>query len=323
VVLVLYCIITTMISRFRPVVTLLAVAVVVILQFQLALGLSSQKHATRRQVMARGPVEQVDLKTGETLAAYPSVGEAAVAVGAKPPNIYKVLAGTKYSCKGFFWRHQGSKTLPSAHANGKLAVEMVSLESGKVLKTFPSVVAAANASGISGGNISGVIKGRLLTAGGYFWRVLGSDEQPRPSKGIKGRPSMSVEQLDLKTGDILAVYPSFAAAAAAVGTVSANIGAVVAGKKLSCKGYFWRQPGSTTQPSLFANGQKPVEMICRHSGQVLNAFPSVAAAAISSGASAGNISSVIRGRLQTAGGYLWRFPDSDKQSSKRLSNKEQ
>jgi NUMOD1 domain len=308
-----------MILRSHPFATL-AVAVL-ILQFPWSLGLSITREDAARQksVAKRRPVEQIDLKTGEMLAAYPSVGEAAAAVGAKPPNIHKVLAGSKPSCKGYFWRQCGSMALPPGRAQGRrLPVEMVCLESGKVMNTFPSVNAAARAIGTSGGNISGVVSGRLKSAGGYFWREQGSKEQPPSRRGTKGRPSKSVEQLDLKTGTILAVYPSLKEAAEAVGTVSANIGGVMNGKLGSCKGYFWRQRGSTTQPSGGANGWKPVEMICPNSGEVLNSFPSMGAAAHAIGASAGNISSVIRGRLHTAGGYFWRYQGSDKESPKRI-----
>lgn len=55
--------------------------------------------ATERQGRA---VLQVD-EDGNIVAEYPSLSEAARAVGASVPNIWKVLNRRSISCKGYFW----------------------------------------------------------------------------------------------------------------------------------------------------------------------------------------------------------------------------
>lgn len=49
-------------------------------------------------------VEQIDPRTGEVVAVYSTVLEAAKAVGRIPPSISAVLIGRNKTCAGYFWR---------------------------------------------------------------------------------------------------------------------------------------------------------------------------------------------------------------------------
>jgi hypothetical protein len=51
-------------------------------------------------------VEQIDMDTGEVIAQFDSISEAARAVGAAQPNISCCLSGKNRTCKGFMWRRK-------------------------------------------------------------------------------------------------------------------------------------------------------------------------------------------------------------------------
>ena len=61
--------------------------------------------------------------------------------------------------------------LETVHTGGKTkCVEQIDLETGEILRVYPSVTAAANFMGISISHISECCYGKLLTCGGFKWR---------------------------------------------------------------------------------------------------------------------------------------------------------
>ena len=68
--------------------------------------------------------------------------------------------------------HNGNhEDIKPYHANGKW-VEQIDVESGLVIKKYPSIRLAQNETGIN--NIAAACKGARNTAGGYRWKY--SDE---------------------------------------------------------------------------------------------------------------------------------------------------
>lgn len=126
------------------------------------------------------PVEQLDLKTGELLATFNSISDAATSVGISATarnHIYAVCTGRYRSSAGFFWRYKGSDALPPK-PKGPRKVQQLCLKTGRVLATFESISAAGRALGITTPGISYCCNGRnhMKSAGGFGWRFAKEDE---------------------------------------------------------------------------------------------------------------------------------------------------
>jgi len=83
------------------------------------------------------------------------------------------------------------------------------------------------------------LSGERKSAGGFFWRFVGSDVQPRArTKSTKRRP---VQQIRLETGNVLATYRSMGAAGDAVGVDRASIRDAATGiSSKTSAGYGWK-----------------------------------------------------------------------------------
>jgi predicted GIY-YIG superfamily endonuclease len=121
-------------------------------------------------------------RSGKLLESYKSTADAARSVGATPSCIWSVVSGTGFSCKGFYWRRQGSNKLPPPDpTNRAKPIEQVSLATGEVLECFESIYQALKSLGVSSnsGGINGVLNKRQKSAHGYYWRPKGSNAQPQ------------------------------------------------------------------------------------------------------------------------------------------------
>uniref|UniRef100_A0A6S8YSM8 RING-type domain-containing protein n=1 Tax=Chaetoceros debilis TaxID=122233 RepID=A0A6S8YSM8_9STRA len=121
------------------------------------------------------PVEQVDVKTGKILASFNSALEAAFAAGEESESyILAVCEGQKRSCHGYFWRFKGSSTKQT-----KLEVQQLCFETGEVIATFETILAASRAVGVSSQGISNCCDGsnRSKSAGGFGWRFAIDEEE--------------------------------------------------------------------------------------------------------------------------------------------------
>lgn len=101
--------------------------------------------------------------------------------GGNAGSISKAAHGETHSSAGYAWKlefeHQKHGTVVP------VAVEMVSLKSGEVLDSFPSIKKAAEMTEKASHNgIRSVLKGKGKSLGGSFWREAGSDTLPPPSK---------------------------------------------------------------------------------------------------------------------------------------------
>ena len=110
-------------------------------------------------------------------------------------------------------------------------------EKAEIVNIFNSKEEAAQKTGIHRKNIATALNtGR--GAGGFLWGREG-DNPPSPHK-VKIQKIRKVEQIDLDTGEILAIYDNASAAAKAVGSVGSSISAVCRGERHKHKGFGWR-----------------------------------------------------------------------------------
>ena len=111
----------------------------------------------RRSHLRITPVEQLNFETGEVINSFPSVTEAARALGIPRNRVSDVLSDGVKSGSGFFWRRSGDDAMPPARTYGGIPIEQVDVETGKVINVFPSSAEAARSLGIRTKSISRVV----------------------------------------------------------------------------------------------------------------------------------------------------------------------
>ena len=125
--------------------------------------------------------------------------------------------------------------------SGRKPVEKLSLETGEVLQTFPSVSEASQDIGLEQGQysrISAVLRGLISNCSGYFYRYQGSKALPKQ----RWKNKHAVEQLCLKTGRVLATFNSIQDAGRAMGITTPGISYCCNGRNgsKSAAGFGWR-----------------------------------------------------------------------------------
>jgi hypothetical protein len=146
------------------------------------------------------PVEQIDLKTGEVLRVFETGADAARTFSISPNAISACCHGRRFSAAGFQWRfvhrdpanqHRksleessqqvaqkttaattsvGATPVGAAVASVGGSVEQVDIATGAVLRVYPSIFEAARSLGVSSHVILACCSGRRQYAGGYSWR---------------------------------------------------------------------------------------------------------------------------------------------------------
>ena len=112
----------------------------------------------------------------------------------------------------------------------------------KLITSYASAAEAERLTSIDRGSISKCCKGRAITAGNFYWCF--ADDYPRYTARKKSTVlsrETPVEQLDIKTNEIIAQYKSLSEAARILNIASgAHIGHCCAGHRKTAYGYKWR-----------------------------------------------------------------------------------
>ena len=261
------------------------------------------------------PVEQLDFETGEAINSFPSVKEAARALGIPQKGVSAVLNGRSKSSGGFFWRRSGDDAMPPARTYGRIPIEQVDMETGKVMNVFSSTAEAARSLGIFDGSINRIVNGGIdrISYKGYLWRKVG-DKKVVPRK--ERRPpfpqgKQKVEQIDYETGTVLAVFDSISEAAASLNIPSRRIRDTITGRQESTKGFTFRKIGKAV-PHKRSNKRRPVEQLCLETGKVLATYRSQKAAGEAVGVAGACIHSAATGiDSKSSAGYAWRYVESE------------
>lgn len=120
-----------------------------------------------------------------------------------------------------------------SHALYRRRINQIEISTNKIIHTYNSVREAAETIHCDNSYLSKICKNKK-NAYGYKWEYQDNNYIK------KDFTAKSVCKLDLKTGKILDVYPSCAAAAKAVGGDSSYISKVCRGLQKSSKGFGWK-----------------------------------------------------------------------------------
>ncbi|HEY9044494.1 MAG TPA: NUMOD1 domain-containing DNA-binding protein [Ohtaekwangia sp.] len=265
------------------------------------------------------PIIQYSLK-GKTVAEYTSVNEASKQTGFTAATLLDCAYKRTRVSHGFVWRFEGDSYRGEFkhYSVGKPVTQYT--REGKKLKTYHTIQAAAQASGLTSANIQKNVIGENKTAGGYIWKHANLDDVKKlsafkPSKYSRTNVSeKEVVQYSIE-GKKLAVYASITEAARAIGTSGSGIRTALNHPYRSSGGFVWRSRGNIYKGS-FAKIQpaNKAKMVTQYDlqGRKLSVYTSTKQAEEATGVHATTISQVARGKLKTTGGYIWQYGDGPK-----------
>ncbi len=165
------------------------------------------------------------------------------------------------------------------------------------------------------------------------------EKHAQQRRTTKNHPKSVIRSYD-KNGSFVGEYTTIANAADAAGISAASVQKCLAGQRKYSGDLIWRREEwgsdpaglitqkdeinldnesgiekqakeSVLQDSKRPGAKKTVIQVDPSTGEVVNTFESISAAAKAMGISSKGISDVLRGRQKTASGYLWRAYDSD------------
>eukprot|EP00978_Attheya_sp_CCMP212_P035948 scaffold159469_cov52-Attheya_sp.AAC.1 len=274
--------------------------------------LKTLSSSLRKQIHLQGtckPVDKLDpSNNGQVLETFPSLTAAAISVGESVSCMSSVVRGKRSSSRlhGFAWRFKYVHDEGGVEAIST-AVEKLSLTSGEVLESFPSITKAARMTdGATRKSIRNVLQGKNKSAAGFFWREEGSNALPSSeARGLNKKP---VEKVCLESGAVLGTFGSVVEAANSVGMVPSAVSQVLTGNVRTAGGFFWRYKGSPTKIRQTRKNSRSykVEKLCVESGEMLETFDSLTDASNAMRASPSSICDVFSGRSMSCRGFFWR-----------------
>jgi hypothetical protein len=264
--------------------------------------------------------------SGKKVAEFNSVNQAAIQTGFNASTLLDCAHKRTKTSHGFVWRFAGEvyKGEYSSHRIGK-PVTQYTFE-GRKLKVYPTIEAAASATGLTAANIQKNVNGHNKTAGGYIWKFSSATDlnrlEPVPTSYSERKPLKGKEVIQYSIdGKKLAIYHSISAAAKACRVHVSNISAALNKNPLSAGGYVWRTKGNIYRGALAKTlrtnkGRAVTQYDLK--GNKVRIYESTRQAQQQTGIASGSISAVATGKLKSSGGYIWRY-NSD---VKRIDTKE-
>lgn len=195
-----------------------------------------------------------DAKTGKRLGDFPSIKSAGAHFNV---NFGKYSQSASKSVHGLIVRYAedcvGQEFLPgselpdfSKHPKAKEVFQFTADQ--QFVRSYRSLTEAAKETGTSYKALSMCLRGKHRSAGGFLWSFSESEIPSAPKtiweSRIKNGTTCGncVDQIDLKTGAVIATYRSFSEAAKSLNTQPSSIAQVVFRKKnrVSCCGFGWK-----------------------------------------------------------------------------------
>lgn len=294
------------------------------------MGKSKRKRKRKRTFFDMSiPVLQFD-GNGKFLFEYPSLKEAAKAVGRIPYDIIQCIKGERKNTAGFQWRFKNDPSfkkglcdigpiIKKVHSNAVFRFDL----KGKYMDKYPSLKEASKAVGVTVGAISASLKTAQKTSGGFQWRYQsdpifkdGIVDIP-PVEKVCGWVRKDILQFDLQ-GKFIRQYPSIMAAARASRISASTIRKALYGYRYTAGGFQWR---SINDP-LFEKGivdigptgerykrSRPILQYDKR-GKLKNEYRCIQDAVKKTGISRVSIVRCAKGEYKAAGGFLWKFKNS-------------
>ena len=207
---------------------------------------------------------------------------------------------------------KGGRLSRKPHQGGKprKAVDQVDIETGDIIQSFPSISEASRQTGIDPSCISraaNVGRSDKKIAGGFKWKYAGKLRKGGARQSHGGKV---VQQLQNAPGGVVInTFSSAVEASRVVGVDASTISRAAAGNSNSAAGFRWRyvsNSSETIRPKARAK-KRAVQQIDKVTNSLIQNYDSILEASRETGVDHGSISKAARGKLQSAGGFIWRY----------------
>ncbi|MBR3746904.1 MAG: GIY-YIG nuclease family protein [Selenomonadaceae bacterium] len=236
----------------------------------------------------------------ETGIVFPTVAEAAKAVGINNRTISAALNGQSFTAAGYHWEYADGRpaNIRPEETRKPMKKPVRCIETGVI---YASIAQAARAYGVYSTTIGHAVNGRYEKVCGCHWEFV--DKQSL--KPYKNNPQQKRGK-SIRCVEIQEIFKTITDAAAHLGVGVSSISQALHDKARTSAGYHWEfvkeeapPPPVKKPPKTTA---KPVR--CVETGEV---FKSMREAADHFGIHSSAIGQNIHGRANTAGGYHWEF----------------
>jgi len=179
---------------------------------------------------------------------------------------------------------------------------------GEYINYFNSISEASSITGIDGSNIVKVCRKKARSTGNFIWSYsnnINIDDYKRRNTLCK-----PVCQYNLN-GELINTYNSLKEAEISTNAKVPNIIEVCNGNKFSVKGFVWRYKEDDFYKYKTSKNYptKPINQL-NINGVFIRSFNSIKEASTCLNISASSLSSVCKGKSNTAGGYRWEYSDN-------------
>jgi hypothetical protein len=184
-------------------------------------------------------VVQIDMKSGNRIRRYQSIDDAVEAVGFEKGGILGCLMGESGEYGGSKWQ------FVTAPGPGRAEETPIKRITAGIVQDYPSAREAAHEMAVQA--IQDCLDGKTKSYAAFRWEYV-KDE----NRYDKRSNQICVEQLDLRTSEVLNEFKSLSDAARQMGRKSAfsSIASCCKGVQKQSLGFFWRYKGSVSDSIL-------------------------------------------------------------------------
>jgi hypothetical protein len=242
---------------------------------------------------------------GKKIEEYASVAEAAQKNNSHRSSVRAIVQQKLKQLNGYVYRYKGTPYKGEyRNFSYEKKVTQYSLD-GKKIKVYPSVKEAGSATGNDPDTISKCALHKMMTCGGYVWRYEGDLYRGEYKDKIKNKPQ-SLVQYSL-AGKKIAQFDSVGEASRKTGFNASTLLDCAHKRTKTSHDFVWRFAGDTYKGEYSEHRiGKPVTQYTKE-GKKLGVYPTIEAAARSTGLTSANIQKNVSGSNKTAGGYIWKF----------------
>ena len=269
------------------------------------------------------PIIQYDLK-GNFIKEWESASDAGEKLNIFSSTISATCLNKKKKAGGFIWKFVGDNDfsfnfLPNMPKSKKVIQYDLN---GHFIKEWDSIKQASKELNITTG-LSSVCRGKLKTAGGFIWKYPGDNDFSSNFK--KHSNGKKVIQYDLK-GNFIKEWDSVSDAARTLNVSISNIRDVCTGKTKTALGFIWKyygdndfsrnfEPNKALEKKLF---QRKKVFQYDLNGNFVKEWGSMVEASKALNVPKSQASRACRGKLKTAGGFIWKYANSSDKSPEKV-----
>ena len=268
-------------------------------------------------------------RAGEPLASFESAKWASVVTGVNRPDITTCCKGKLNSAGGSLWLYSEKITPKEMALRVERAASIVNSSDqrsvsqytrvGEFIESYVSIKTAARATGVHDSSITRCCKSKARHACGYLWLypedVTPQEIELRVERAADEKRTKPVSQFT-RAGIFINGFESGSQAARETGVGVSCITQCCKGKQKTARGYLWLYSEEIT-PQEIARRVEQAESVVRsnkrgvsqftRAGVLVKEYEYGSQAARETGVNGGNITMCCKGKMPSAGGFIWKY----------------